>query len=125
MVDNYYAFVDTFCDHSGRCGFCCTSCFGRGYIQMNVYYLSMIVFTSQFLFIGARTWNIRAIAEKKMTNILLSGFVIHLFWLISITIGVTSMVELMKNFQPEYLFVILASASGGLLSSYLVMKKGS
>lgn len=90
---------------------------------MDIVGLCIASFLSQFFFIGIRTWNIKAIAEHNIFQVLLSGFLIHLAWLISITIGVTSMKELMINFQPVYLFVVVSSASGGLLSSYIVMKR--
>ena len=90
---------------------------------MDVLTTSIALFLTQFFFIGARTWNVKAIADHNIPIVLISGFFIHLMWLLSITIGVISMTEIMQNFKPEYLIIIIASASGGMYSSYLVMKK--
>ena len=83
---------------------------------------SLIVFVTQLVFIGSRTVNVKAIADKNMKKALLSGAVIHIAWLISISIGVVSFNSLMKDFDLKYLPVIMCSLSGGLLGTYWGLK---
>jgi hypothetical protein len=91
---------------------------------MNDILLMMItVFVTQVIFIWARTWNVRSISNKNMKDVLLSGAVVHLAWLVSITLGVVSFKEIMLNFQWQYLPVIVGSLSGGLIGSYLGLKE--
>ncbi|MDC6350763.1 hypothetical protein PP178_04310 [Zeaxanthinibacter sp. PT1] len=85
--------------------------------------LSISVFVVQLIFIGSRTWNIRAIAEKNVLKVLYTGAVIHLSWLVSVAIGATSMYSIMTNFEWRYLPVVFFSMSGGLLGSYLGLKE--
>lgn len=89
---------------------------------MEVFNYSVIIFITQLVFIGARTWNVRAIAEKNILQLLLSGTVVHISWLVSITVGVVSMKEIMLNFQWEYLPIIICSLTGGLIGSYIGLK---
>tara|TARA_R110000851_G_scaffold212649_3_gene365355 strand:- start:635 stop:916 length:282 start_codon:yes stop_codon:yes gene_type:complete len=83
---------------------------------------SIIIFITQLIFIGARTWNVRAIAEKNITQLMISGSIVHLAWLVSITLGVVSMKEIMLNFKLEYLPIIICSLTGGLIGSYIGLK---
>jgi uncharacterized membrane protein len=83
---------------------------------------SIIVFFTQLVFIGARTWNVKSIAKQNISHVIFSGAVVHLSWLVSIAIGAVSMNEIISNFQWEYLPVIFCSLSGGLIGSYLSMK---
>jgi len=83
---------------------------------------SIIVFITQLIFIGCRTWNVKAIAKQNIPHVLISGTFVHLSWLVSIAIGAISMHEIMVNFEWSYLPIILSSLSGGLTGSYISMK---
>ena len=48
--------------------------------------LCIIVFMTQLIFIGARTINVRAIADNNRLKAMTTGAVIHLSWLVSIAI---------------------------------------
>lgn len=83
---------------------------------------SIIVFATQLVFIGCRTWNVKAIANKNITQVLVSGTFVHLSWLVSIAIGSISMHEIINNFKFEYLPIVFCSLLGGLIGSYISMK---
>ena len=84
---------------------------------------SIIIFVTQLIFIGCRTWNVKAISKNDLTQVLISGTFVHLSWLVSITIGSVSMYEIINNFQIAYLPIILCSLSGGLIGSYIGLKE--
>jgi uncharacterized membrane protein len=84
---------------------------------------SIIVFVTQLIFIGCRTWNVRAIARKDLTQVLISGTFVHLSWLVSIAIGAISMNEILADFNWSYLPVVACSLTGGLIGSYLGLKR--
>lgn len=90
---------------------------------MTVLEYSISVFVMQLVFIGARTWNVSAIANKDMRGALMSGAVVHISWLVSISIGVISMKEIMLNLEWRYLPVVVCSLVGGLLGTYVALKK--
>lgn len=83
---------------------------------------TVLVFVTQLVFIGCRTWNVKSIAAKNISHVLISGALVHISWLVSIAIGAVSMHEIIANFQWQYVPVIFASLTGGLLGSYLSMK---
>ena len=83
---------------------------------------SIIIFITQLIFIGCRTWNVKAIAAKNIPQVLISGTFVHISWLISIAIGAVSMHEIISNFKWSYLPIVLFSLSGGLIGSYISMK---
>lgn len=85
--------------------------------------LSIAVFITQLIFIGCRTWNVRAIANKNLLQVLLSGAIVHIAWLVGITIGTVSMVEIIQNFRLEYIPIVLCSLVGGLIGSWLGLKE--
>lgn len=87
-----------------------------------ILHYSIIVFVTQLIFIGFRTWNVKAIAKQNITHVLISGAVVHLAWLVSIAIGAVSMNEIISNFEWSYLPIVFGSLSGGLIGSYLSMK---
>lgn len=87
-----------------------------------ILYYSIVVFITQLIFIGSRTWNVKAIAKNDIPMVLLSGAIVHIAWLVSISVGVVSMSQLMMNYNHQYIPVILCSLSGGLLGSYISMK---
>lgn len=84
---------------------------------------AIIVFITQLVFIGSRTVNVKAIAEKNMIKALYTGAIIHIAWLVNISIGVVSMKEILKEFNWQYIPVILCSLSGGLLGTYWGLKE--
>jgi len=84
--------------------------------------LSIIVFFTQLIFIGCRTWNVKAIADKNIKQVIISGAFVHLSWLVSIAIGAVSMHEIITNFRWEFIPIVICSLSGGLIGSYLSMK---
>ena len=85
--------------------------------------LAITVFLSQVIFIGCRTWNVKAISKHNIPHVLLSGGLVHLSWLVSISIGATSMHQLMINFRWEFIPVIMCSLVGGLIGSYIPLHK--
>lgn len=84
---------------------------------------SLTVFVTQLVFIGCRTWNVKAISANNMAASMVSGAIVHIAWLVSISIGVVSMNEIISNFRWEYLPVVASSLAGGLLGTYLALKK--
>jgi hypothetical protein len=85
--------------------------------------MCITVFVTQVIFIWARTWNVKCIAANDMKGVLLSGSVVHIAWLVSITLGVVSFKEILMDFQWQYLPVIFFSLTGGLLGSYFGLKE--
>ena len=83
---------------------------------------SIIIFVTQLIFIGCRTWNVKAISKQNIPQVLISGTFVHLSWLISIAIGAVSMHEIITNFKWQYIPIVLCSLLGGLIGSYLSMK---
>lgn len=83
---------------------------------------SIIIFATQLIFIGCRTWNVMAIAENKTIQVLVSGAIVHITWLIGIAIGSVSMYKIINNFQWLYIPIVLCSLTGGLVGSYITMK---
>lgn len=83
---------------------------------------AITVFLTQLIFIGCRTWNVKAIAAKSIPQVLVSGTFVHLSWLVSIAIGAVSMHEIISDFDWTYLPIIACSLIGGLIGSFLSMK---
>jgi hypothetical protein len=90
---------------------------------MSILEYSITVFFTQLVFIWSRTWNVRAIADKSIPQVLASGAIVHVTWLLGISIGVVSVKEILINFELSYIPVVLCSLAGGLLGSYIAMKK--
>lgn len=86
-----------------------------------IWTLAATVFATNLIFLWARTWNVRAIADKHIWGVMWSGTVVHLSWLVSISIGAVSITEIMRDWSMEYIPVVIASLSGGLLGSYIGM----
>ena len=82
----------------------------------------IVVFVTQLIFIGARTWNVRSISRRNIPAVVASGSVVHIAWLISIAIGVDSMTEIMTDFQWAYIPIVICSLAGGLTGSVLALK---
>lgn len=90
---------------------------------MQIFTLSLTVFITQLIFIGCRTWNVKAIAKNSISQVLLSGAIVHLSWLVSIAIGAASMYEIMSEWNWHFLPVVGCSLSGGLIGSYIGLKE--
>lgn len=88
-----------------------------------IFYMSITVFVTQIVFIGCRTWNVKAIGKDKVGQALISGGLVHLSWLLSTAIGVTSTANILIEFRLDYLSVILCSLVGGLIGTYIPMHK--
>lgn len=86
---------------------------------MDVTFYSITIFATQLVFIGCRTWNVKAIAKNNLLQVLLSGGIVHIAWLISIAIGAVSMHEILNDFQWKYMPIIVCSLTGGLIGSYI------
>jgi len=69
----------------------------------------------------SRTLNVRAVASANIKNVLLTGAVVHIAWLVGIAIGAISMYKIMNDFRLEYLPIVICSLSGGLIGSYFGM----
>ncbi len=85
--------------------------------------LTITVFATQLVFIGCRTWNVRAVAKGDIRQVLISGAIVHISWLASVAIGAVSMNEIITNMQWEHLPVVLASLSGSLVGSWMGMQE--
>ena len=88
-----------------------------------VFLYAITVFFTQLIFIGCRTWNVKAIAKNNLWQVILSGAFVHLAWLVSVAIGAVSMNEIITNFELKYIPVVVCSLCGGLIGSYLGLKE--
>jgi len=84
--------------------------------NLNSYEQAGIVFIIQFLFIFFRTKNVITTVEKKMIPTLITGNLIGICWLISVTIGVTSMIN--GSILP-----IIAYFVGGSIGTIIALNK--
>lgn len=91
-------------------------------VHFSILKFSLIIFITQLIFVGCRTWNIKSIADKNIPQVLISGIFIHISWLVSIAIGTFSMHEIITKFEWKYLPIVFGSLLGGLLGSYISMK---
>jgi hypothetical protein len=80
---------------------------------------ALVVFITQLVFIGCRTWNVRAISANDLKGVLISGALVHIAWLISIAIGSFSMYEIINDFNWQYIPIVFCSLTGGLIGSYI------
>ncbi len=77
---------------------------------------------TQLIFIGCRTWNIKAIAQNNKIQALLSGGLVHISWLITVGIGGISMHIIINDFNWNYLPIVVCSLVGSLIGTHLGMK---
>jgi len=77
--------------------------------------LCMLVFVTQILFILFRTLNVVYTAELNHVGSMVTGALVHLSWLVAISIGVKSMMYLDT-------YVIISSLVGGLSGTYIGIK---
>jgi len=66
--------------------------------ELNPWLSAMIVLFTQIVFLYARTLNVIYTAERKLIQTLVSGNIIGIAWLISISLGVNALMTL--QWQP-------------------------
>lgn len=81
-----------------------------------------IMFSTQLIFIGCRTWNVKAIAKNNMIQTMLSGTIVNISWLVSMGLGGVSMANLINHFQWQYVPIVAACVLGGAAGTYIGMK---
>ena len=89
---------------------------------MTVIEMTTTVFVTQFVFTWGRTWNIKAIADRNVKKVLISGTIVYFCWLLSIALGSISVIELVQNFNTDYIPVIIAGLIGGNLGGIVKLK---
>jgi len=77
--------------------------------------ISIILFFSQILFLGARSLNVIYTANEEVWKAVGSGLVVAIFWLTSLSLGISSV------FKGEYL-PVLAWLIGGSVGTYYSFK---
>lgn len=80
-------------------------------ILANVWISALVILLFQIIFVYLRTINVIYTAERKIFAAIVSGAISGLFWLLSMTIGVASILE--GKWLP-----ILAHLIGGGLGTY-------
>jgi uncharacterized protein YebE (UPF0316 family) len=86
------------------------------FTELSAIEMSLIVFTSQILFVYFRTINLRHIQEKQIFKAIMSNNAIAIVALISVTIGVSSLLN-------GEILPIIAHLIGGSIGVYLGMNK--
>ena len=89
---------------------------------MTIIEMTATVFVTQFVFTWGRTWNIKAIADRDVKRVLISGTIVYFCWLLSIALGSISVIELVQNFNTDYIPVIIAGLVGGNLGGIVKLK---
>lgn len=90
---------------------------------IQVIHHSVLMFATQLVFIGCRTWNVKAIAQGNMVKTLLSGAVINISWLVSMGLGGVSMFHIINDFHWQYVPIVAACVLGGTAGAYIGMKE--
>lgn len=83
--------------------------------ELQIWHLCLIVFVTQFLFIFLRTMNVIYTAEQNLLGAKATSALVHLCWLLSIAIGVKSVMYL------DWV-VIVFSIAGGLIGTHYGIK---
>jgi len=89
----------------------------------NVWIVTIVTFVTQVVFIWGRTWNVRVISEKKLTQAVVSGLVVHIFWIVTTALGVKSASDIILNGDWTYAPVIVASSLGGVVGTIIAFKQ--
>ncbi len=89
---------------------------------MTITEMTITVFITQFIFTWGRTWNIKSIADRNIKQVLLSGTIVYLCWLMSIALGTISVIELVQNFNINYIPVVISGLIGGNLGGIVKLK---
>ena len=82
--------------------------------SLNIWFQSVIVFAAQLLFVYARTLNVSANANGSRKGVFITGIFVYMTWLLSISLGVNSLIK------GQWL-VIFAGLAGGLLGADLAL----
>lgn len=77
---------------------------------------SVVVLLSQIVFIYLRTVNVQAIAQDNTTQAIVSGGAVGITGLLSIAIGVNSIID--GTFLPVLFYLV-----GGAIGTYIAMRK--
>lgn len=85
-------------------------------ILANPWYAATIVFITQIIFLYLRTLNVLYTSERHVWGTVLTGNGVSISWLISMSIGLNSM--LTGDWQPIVAFLI-----GGTIGTYWGIKK--
>jgi hypothetical protein len=81
----------------------------------------ILAFLGSFLFLAARTLNVRAVVGNRLVVALASSTLIHFAWLWSIAFGAEGGRRVMEG-EPGGWGIVLASLVGALTGQALVMK---
>ena len=73
----------------------------------NPWWAALVVFITQIVFLYARTLNVMYVAEKRLVQSLVTGGIVSITWLISISIGVNAVMTL--QWQPVIAYIIGSS----------------
>ena len=84
----------------------------------NPYYASIIIFITQIAFLYLRTLNVIYTSEMRMWPTIWTGNGVSFFWLISMSIGMNSMLN--ENWMPVISFLI-----GGTIGTYWAVTQES
>ena len=89
---------------------------------MSIAVISLVCFISQVIFSYLRTWNIESISDNRVFNSVLSNSLIQIFWLVSISINLYSIREILIKDEPIYIIVVFSYLIGGALGVIISMK---
>lgn len=84
---------------------------------------TLLMFSTQLIFIGCRTWNVKAIAKNNMIQTMVSGTIVNISWLVSMGLGGVSMYNIINDFQWQYVPIVAACVFGGAAGTYIGMKE--
>lgn len=82
---------------------------------------TVLMLATQIIFIGCRTWNVKTIAKNNMTQVIVSGIIVNLSWLVSMGLGGVSMNAIINNFEWQHVPIVLACMIGSVLGTYIGM----
>jgi len=85
-------------------------------LLLNPYYTSAVILISQIIFLYLRTLNVIYTTERKVIPAIITGNGIGLAWLISTSIGISSVLS--GDIIPIIAFLV-----GGTIGTYLGIKK--
>jgi hypothetical protein len=89
----------------------------------DILYQSIIAMFSQLAFLWARTYNIHSTARLEVVETLKSGAIIHILWLIGISLGANGAYKVLIEYDWSYIPVILCSLIGSVIGSYIGLTK--
>ena len=83
-------------------------------IAMDPWLSALVIFINQIVFLYARTLNVIYTAEKKVLHTLISGNIIGIAWLVSISLGANALLTM--QWQP--IVGYLLGGSAGVLMAF-------